>query len=114
MLQYTYSSHASYDDIWHSFLEESKKHTSKADESRFLGWCSNFNAGSIDSITHLLPPRSVESSQAGELHKQASKQQQDSYRQARKRRRNFSCLVNSIVFHLPSEPWIVYVALGGK
>lgn len=105
-------SQTSYDDILHSFLEDGGEHTGKGEASRFLAWCSNFDAGSIDSIAHCLPPRRVENSQAGE--EQMSKRQQDAYRQTRKRRRDLSRLVNSIVYRLSGQPRIVYIALGGQ
>ena len=107
VLRPTCSSHTSYDDIRYSFLKESSEYKREVDISLLLAWCSNFNAGSIDSIAHLLPPRSVESSQAGEEHRT------NAYRQARKRWRDLSRMVNSIVYRIPGEPRIVYIALGG-
>jgi hypothetical protein len=107
-------SRASYDDIQHSFLEDGSEYMRKGEASRFLAWCSNFDAGSIDSIAHCLPSRRVENSQAPEEHRQMSKRQQDAYRQTRKRRRDLSRLVNSIVYRLPGQTRIVYIALGGQ
>ncbi|KKY25301.1 hypothetical protein UCRPC4_g01940 [Phaeomoniella chlamydospora] len=106
--QQTCSSDASYDDILRSFLQDGSEYRRNGDASRLFAWCSNFNAGSIDSIVDYLPPRGVQSSQAREEHRQ----KQDAHRQARKRRRDLARLVNSIVYGLPGEPRIVYIALG--
>lgn len=95
-----------YEVVLSSFLEEGERYTKDGDVLHFLGWCSNFNAGALDSIVHLLPPRRAIDSQIDRVKVE--------HPQTRKRRRDLAQLINNIVCRIPNQPRIVYVALGGR
>jgi hypothetical protein len=97
---------APYEVVLSSFLNEGARYTKGGDVFRFLGWCSNFNAGALDSIVHLLPSRRPIDSDIDDIKVQ--------HNQARKRRRDLAQLVNDIVRRIPKQPRVVYIALGGK
>ena len=109
-----WSSSACYDDIRRVFESEASKSERRSDTWRFSAWCSNFNAGTLDSIAHLLPARRIESQDVGEEGSRLSKSEKDAMCKARKRRRNFATLVNSIVHRLPGESPMIYLTLASK